>query len=726
MAEAFQSQSTRRRFLARLGAASVAPTLGVTRAGFSLAQTVVIPPAPRDTTVDVLHGVSVPDPFRPFEDSSRLDCRAWIDAMDDAAKTVLSDSPLHDQVRAFVKSVGRYSRPFPPRRAGGKYFSMAFDGTNEQARLEVRERPLDAPRVLIDPTQFAADGTTSLWGYFPDRLANKVAYLTADAGGDATVLRIRDVPSGLDLNDRLEGCRFTSVAWLANGNSFYYSRPPLETEAADWDRKGHCIFHHRLGYPQATDRMVLRFPTRRNVHQWIRASYTTNQLLIAAHVGTDEKTGLWIAPLENASLAIRVIPMGRYSFWVIRNVGAALYAITDLDAPKRRIVRATLGAPTPNNWKTIVPEGEGVIDGARLVRDKLVVRRFIDLGHTLSVYDLEGTKHLDIPMAACTAISLGQVPRASSEMYISTSTRQQPGQVHKLDIASDALEVVAPALPPPHDLADIEVRADLATASDGTKIPMTLMHRKGLAMTGDNRTLLYAYGGFAISQWPVFGTLPAAWVRLGGVYAVAHIRGGGEAGQRWHEQARGKHRQVAFDDFHAAAQWLIESRITRADRLGIYGASNGGLLVLAAMLQKPQLYGAVVAGVPVADMLRFPVHTFGVSWKPEYGDPDRAEDFSWLKAYSPLHNVKPGVTYPPLLILTADNDQRVVPAHAYKFAATLREMSPASEVYVRTRRGAGHGGGNAYSKNLEFQADLVTFLTARLGGPVEELPNVGG
>jgi len=428
--------------------------------------------------------------------------------------------------------------------------------------------------------------------------------------------------------------------------------------------------------------MVFRFPNRRNVHQWIRPSYATNQLLIHAHVGTDERNGLWIAPLENASLAIRVVPIGRYSFWVIRNLGPALYAITDLDAPKRRIVRATLGAPSPDSWKTIVPEGKGVIDGARLVRDKLVVRRLIDLGHTLSFYDLEGTKHADIPVAPRTAIFLGQVQRAATEMYISTSTHQRPG----------------------------------------TKIPVTLMHRKGLTMTGEHRTLLYGHGGFGISLWPVFSALPAAWIRLGGVYAVAHIRGGGEAGQSWHEQARGKNRQVAFDDFHAAAQLLIESQITRPDRLGIHGASNGGLLVL----QKPQLYGAVVAGVPVADMLRFPMHTFGLSWKPEYGDPDRPADFAWLKAYSPLHNVRPGVGYPPLLILTADNDQRVVPAHAYKLAATLREISPESEVIVRTRRGAGHGAGNAYSESLEFQTDVVAFLAARLGGPIEELPRIDG
>jgi prolyl oligopeptidase len=344
MTQAFPCRSTRRQVLAGLGAATIAPGFGIGRTAPAPTPIVgdIIPPTPRDATVDVLHGVSVPDPFRPFEDPLRLDCRDWIGAMDAAAKTVLNGNPMHDQVGAFLKAVGKYSRPFTPHQLGGRYFSMAFDGTSDQARLEVREKPSDVPRVLIDPSQFAADGTSSLWDYFPDRFANKVAYLIAEAGGDATVLRIRDVRSGLDLNDRLEGCRFTSVAWLANGNSFYYSRPPLESEAADWDRKGHCIFHHQLGYPQAADRMMFRFPNRRNVHQWIRPSYATNQLLIHAHVGTDEKNGLWIAPLENASLAIRVVPIGRYSFWVIRNAGPALYAITDLDAPKRRVVRARL------------------------------------------------------------------------------------------------------------------------------------------------------------------------------------------------------------------------------------------------------------------------------------------------------------------------------------------------------------------------------------------------
>ena len=254
----------------------------------------------------------------------------------------------------------------------------------------------------------------------------------------------------------------------------------------------------------------------------------------------------------------------------------------------------------------------------------------------------------------------------------------------------------------------MQLRQVRARSKDGTEVPITLMHRPDVALDGSNRTLLYGYGGYGISQWPFYSSFVAAWLRLGGVYAVATIRGGGELGSAWHEGGRLGKQQNSFDDFAAAAEWLIANGVTRRERLGIFGASNGGRLVLTTMLQRPDLIGAVVSGVPVADMVRFPKFTFGIAWKPEYGDPDKADAFKWLMAYSPLHNVKPGQSYPPLMILTADNDQRVVPAHAYKMAATLRAISPATEVYVRTRRGAGHGGGNAFSKAIEYQADIIS------------------
>jgi prolyl oligopeptidase len=494
------------------------------------------PAAPRDGTVDLLHGVIVPDPFRPFEDPARTDVQAWIAAMDAEAKTVLNGNPLHGRVASFLAAAGKFQRPFVPRRVGPRLFSMAFDGAAEQARLEVTDDPQAAPRTLLDPTTLSPSGSAALASYFPDRLANKIAYLVTEAGGDASTLRVRDVRSGLDLNDVLTGCRFTSVAWLPDGNSFYYVRPALPSENPAWDRQGHCIFHHQLGYPQAADRMMFQFAQRKNVSMSLRASYSTGQLFIQARVGTDRRQGLWIAPIDNAGLAIRVVRMGRSSFTMIRNVGAQLYALTDLDAPKGRIVRLTLGNPDPDAWKTIVPEGDGVIDGGTIAGNQLLVRQFKDLGHKLAIYDLEGVKQHDVALAERTAVTLSLSERDETQVHLSMATRQQPGQVETLNLRTGQTSPYL-ASKARHDLADMTVRTVFATGKDGTKIPVTLIHRPDLKADGTSRTLLYGYGSYGVTQLPVYSSLAAAWVRLGGVYAVAHIRGGGELGNDWHEAA---------------------------------------------------------------------------------------------------------------------------------------------------------------------------------------------
>jgi prolyl oligopeptidase len=724
MTRQYRSSSIdRRRLLLGASSLAAAPLLHGGPAGAQVAGSAAFPAAPRDGTVDVLHGVSIPDPFRPLEDPTRADVQAWITALDGLARKELNYKPLHGRVLSFLSASGKYQRPFAPRRAGQRLFSIAFDGTTEQARLEVTDSVQGPPRVLIDPAKFSTDGTTALAGYFPDQFATKIAYTMTEAGGDDSVLRIRDIRSGLDLNDKLEGCRFTSVAWLPGGNSFYYTRPALPSENAAWDRTGHLIFQHQLGYPQAADRMMFNFPQRKNVGMSLRASYSTNQLFIHARTGTDRKAGLWIAPLENASLAIRLLGMGRASFWVIRNVGASIYAVTDLDAPKGRIVRMTLGNPVPEAWKTIVPESDGVIDGCTMAGNRLLVRHFKDLSHQLSIYDLEGVKLHDVALGERTMANFSSGERDATQLYLSVATRQQAGRVDKLNMLTGQTELHL-ASKAKHDLADVTVRTAYATAKDGTKIPVTLMHRPDLKLDGDNRTLLYGYGSYGITQWPGYSTLAATWIRLGGVYAVAHIRGGGELGNAWHDAGRLGTKQTSYNDFASVAEWLVAEKITTAKRLGIQGASSGGRLVLGSFVQRPELFGAVVSGVPVADMLRFDKHTWGISWKAEYGDVDKAEEFKWLFAHSPLHNIKPGVTYPPLMILTADNDQRVVPAHSYKFAAALKEKVPGTEVYVRTRKKAGHGATNAYSLGQEYVADIITFLTEKLGGPVLELPKI--
>lgn len=680
--------------------------------------------APSDGTVEILHGIRVEDPFRPLEDPSRADVQAWIAAEDRRARALLEGNPLHARVTAFLRASYRYPQMAGLRRVGRSFVSWAFDGSKEQRWLEIRDAASEPGRVLIDPNTMGPDGSVGLWSFFPDRLASKVAYLTAENGGDAQVLRIRDMRTGLDLLDRLEGCRWTSVVWLPDGNSFYYTRPPLPSEPQEWDRSSHHLFHHQLGYPQAADRMLWRFPRRTNVMMYLRRSYATGQLLLTAATGTDDKNGFWVGPLANAALLNMMVPIGLASFWPFRNNLATHFAVTNHNAPRGRIVRITQGDPRPVSWQPVLPEGDGVIDNATIIGNRLIVRHFKDLGHQLSIYDLEGKKQSDVEIAGTARISFERGEGEEPELFLDIDDRLHPARVARLDVTTGRVETLY-ASKAPHNLDDIQIRQVKAKSRDGTEIPITLLHRPDAAFDGSNRTLLYGYGGYGISQWPFYSSLAAAWVRLGGIYAVAVIRGGGEFGATWHDAGRLGKQQNSLDDFAAAAEWLIANGVTRRERLGIFGASNGGRLVLATMLQRPELFGAVVSGVPVADMVRFHKFTFGVSWKPEYGDPDKADDFKWLMAYSPLHNVKPGQSYPPLMILTADNDQRVAPAHAYKMAATLRAISPASEVHVRTRRGAGHGGGNAFSKSIEYQADIVSFLAAKLGGPVLELPKLG-
>jgi prolyl oligopeptidase len=679
--------------------------------------------APSDSTVEILHGIRVEDPFRPLEDPSRADVQAWIAAEDRRARALLEGNPLHARVTAFLRASSGYPQMGGLRRVGRSFVSWAFDGTKEQRWLEIRNAVADPGRILIDPNTMGPGGSVSLWSFYPDRLATKIAYVTAENGGDAQVLRIRDMRTGLDLLDRLEGCRWTSVAWLPDGNSFYYVRPPLPSEPEDWDRSSHHLFYHQLGYPQAADRMVWRFPRRTNVFMTLRRSYATNQLMVSAGTGTDEKRGYWVGPLANASLLTMLVPIGLSSFWAFRNNLAAHYAVTEHNAPRGRIVRIIQGEPRPGGWQTIVPESEGVIDGATIKANRLIVRRFKDLGHQLAIYDLEGRKQADVEIAGTPRITFERGDGEDNELYVDVDDRLHPARIERLDVSTGRLETFH-ASKAPHNLADMQLRQVRAKSKDGTEVPITLVHRPDVTPDGSNRTLLYGYGGYGISQWPFYSSFAAAWLRLGGVYAVAVIRGGGEFGSAWHEGGRLAKQQNSLDDFAAAAEWLIANGITRRERLGIFGASNGGRLVLATMLQRPELFGAVVSGVPVADMVRFHKFTFGVAWKPEYGDPDKPDAFNWLMAYSPLHNVKSGRSYPPLMILTADNDQRVAPAHAYKMAATLRAISPATEVHVRTRRGAGHGGGNAFSKSIEYQADIISFLVGKLGGPILELPRI--
>ena len=714
---------SRRGALVLLGAAVVVPT--------SLSRDTVLPSTskpnafplpPSDQTADILHGVRIPDPFRPLEDASRADVRAWVAFENQRARDLLEADPAHAAVTRYIDESGRYPRTSNLRRMGGRTFAVTFDGQKQQSWLEVRSSAHEPGTPVIDPNIMAADGSISLSAYFPDRGGTKVAYLTTQNGGDAQLLRIRDTRTGIDLPDLIDGCRWTTVAWLPDGRSFLYARPPRPSDPPEWDRTSQLLFRHHLFSSQSTDTMVWRLTEHRNVLMTLATSRATDQLHVTARIGTDGWNGFWAGPISDPARLAQIVPMGLGSFRLIHTVEKTHYAITTFDAPRGRVVKVDQADPRPQAWVTILPQGPGVIDGATSVGNRMVVRRIENLGHKLEVIDLDGGSRLAIPGDDNVRIGFEIGNTTDMEVNLDIEDRRRPRRRDRLNVVTGQRHTVQMSAAP--YVGDLIVRRLDAPSRDGTRVPITLMHRADMVADGAARTLLVGYGSYGVPQLPAYSHLAVAWVRMGGVYAVANIRGGGEFGNAWHDDGRRAKKQNTMDDFAAAAEWLAANGITRPDRLGIYGASSGGRLVLTSLMQRPDLFGAAVAAVPVADMLRFHKHTFGVAWTQEYGDPDKADDFTHLRAHSPLHNVKPGVLYPPLLIVTGDNDQRVAPSHAWKMAATLRRANPDAQIWLRTRDGSGHGAGNAYAKWIEYQADVVSFLMGSLGGTRLDLTSV--
>ena len=684
-----------------------------------------LPAPPHDDTVQILHGVSIPDPYRPLEDIARADTKAWIEAQDARARGMIDALPIRKQLHDFLNAALDYPRTTIPGQYGRRYFTFFSDGLVDQRSVGVQEYLAGPRKALIDASTLSSDGTVAILSFFPDRLGTKVAYLVAEAGSDLETLHIRDVETGQDLPDVLAWCRHTSIAWARDGRSFYYSRYPGDSDPPDWYRRGQIVCQHRIGEPQSADRVIFRQSAPRDYYCRVVASPDADLLKITVGIGASEKAGYFIAALSDASQVTEIFPIGVAGFYPLANVGPTHYAITNLDAPNFRLVRIDQADPKPDRWHTVIAESDAPLNAAAVFDSRLVVKHYHDVNQRVAIHDLSGQHLSTIDLGGLESVAFGRHFRSDDHLLIEVNDYKRPSRIEWLDLESGKPSLFR-ASAARHDLADVVVRQVFVTSKDGTRVPMTLIYQPGITLDGSNRTLLTAYGGFGFALWPYYSDTIAAWVRTGGVYALASIRGGGEYGQPWHDGGRRTHKRSSFDDFIASAEWLIANGCTRTERLGINGTSNGGLLVLATMLQRPDLFGAVVSAVPVTDMLRFPKFTFGINWIPEYGNAEGNEaDFKVLLAYSPLHNIRKEVKYPPLLVLTADNDDRVAPAHSYKFVATLQALSPESVVYLGVERRAGHYQGNALSKSINRDCDTLAFLCDKLGGPMQELPKLG-
>jgi prolyl oligopeptidase len=666
---------------------------------------------------DDYHGTSVADPYRWLEDANSADTKAWVDAENQVTQSYLAQIPQREAIRQRLTELWNYERYSVPFKEGGRYFFSRNDGLQNQSVLYTMKSLKESPRLLLDPNTLSADGTVALAGTAVSPDGRLLAYSTAASGSDWNEIRVRDVDSGKDLEDHIQWVKFSSTAWTHDGKGFFYSRydaPREATKLADVNYFQKLYFH-KLGTPQSADVLVYDRPDQK---EWGFGGTTTDDgryLLITATKGTAHKYRVFYKDLSRADS--KVVPLvdnfdAGYDF--VDNVGSVFYFATDLNAPRKRIVAIDVSKPQEANWKTVVPEGQQTLVASHMINNQLVLEYLADARSVVKVVDLKGKAVREIALPGIGSVSGFGGKRGDTETFFSFTGFTTPTTIYRVDMKSGTPTVFRkPEVK--FNPADYETRQQFYTSRDGTKVPMFIVSKKGLKLDGANPTYLYGYGGFNISITPGFSPANLAWMEMGGVYAVANLRGGGEYGEAWHEAGTKLKKQNVFDDFIGAAEWLVDNKVTSPGKLAIGGGSNGGLLVGAAMTQRPELFGAAIPQVGVMDMLRFHKFTIGWAWTSDYGSSENPDEFKALVKYSPLHNLKPGTCYPATMITTADHDDRVVPAHSFKFAATAQAaQAGGNPVIIRIDTKAGHGAGKPTSKQIEEVADRWGFLTKAL------------
>jgi prolyl oligopeptidase len=672
------------------------------------------PTAKKVEQVDDYHGTRVADPYRWLENPDAPDARAWIEAENKLTSAFLEGIPAREQIKQRLMKLWDYEKYGVPFKEGGHYFYFKNDGLQNQSVLYT-VKSLDAtPRVLLDPNTLSKDGTVALSGLAVSKDGKLLAYGLSASGSDWQEWRVRDIETGKDLPDVVKWVKFSGASWTPDGKGFFYSRydePNEKTklEDANYYQK---LYYHRLGAPQSEDTLIYE---RRDHKDWGFGGTVTDDgryLVVNVWQGTDPKNRLFYKDLKaKDAKVVELMADADAAYNFISNDGPVFWIQTDLNAPRGRVIAVDTRRPERANWKEVIPQADETLESANVVGNQFIASYLKDARTAVKVFKLDGqlVRELTLPGIGTAAGFGGK--RRDTETFYSFTSFTVPTTIYRYDTASGKSEVYRQ---PKVDFnpADYETKQVFYTSKDGTRVPMFITHKKGLKLDGTNPTLLYGYGGFNVSLTPAFSISNLVWMEMGGVYAQPNLRGGGEYGEAWHLAGTKLKKQNVFDDFIAAAEWLIANKYTSSPKLAISGGSNGGLLVGACMTQRPELFGAALPAVGVMDMLRFHKFTIGWGWTSDYGSPDNPEEFKALYAYSPLHNLKPGTAYPPTLITTADHDDRVVPAHSFKFAATLQAAQAGdAPVLIRIETKAGHGAGKPTAKVLEEIADKWAFLT---------------
>jgi prolyl oligopeptidase len=695
----------------------------------SLAGTISYPDTRKADVIDVYHGVKVGDPYRWLEDDNSPETTAWVEVQNKITFGFLGSISKRPAIRERLTDLWNYERFGAPRKEGGRYFYSHNTGLQNQAVLLVSESLKAEPRPLLDPNTLSPDGTVSLSGWSVSEDGKLLAYSLSRSGADWLEWHVRDIDSGKNRDDLLKWSKFSGASWTKDGKGFYYSR--FDEPKSGEERKGvveyQKLYFHKLGTPQGEDQLIYE---RRDHKDWgFHGSVTDDGhwLIVTVTRGTDPKNDVVYRDLTKADAPIVELLSGfeaDYSF--IDNDGSVFFFQTDLDAPLRRVIAIDVNQPARENWMELIPESKDTLEATNLVGGQFICTYLRDAHSAVKTFALEtgdATKagyrarllrELELPGIG-TASGFGG-KRGDAETFYAFASFTHPSTIHRLDVATGESSVFkAPQVKFDGDV--YETVQAFATSKDGTKVPMFITRRRGLKLDGNQPVLMNGYGGFNISLTPRFSIFDAVWLELGGVFVQTNLRGGGEYGQSWHLAGTKLQKQNTFDDFIACAEWLIANKYTSPQRLAISGGSNGGLLMGAALTQRPDLFGAVLPSVGVLDMLRFHKFTIGWAWASDYGSADDAEQFKALYAYSPLHHLKPNVRYPATLITTADHDDRVVPAHSFKFAAQLQacQAKDGPPVLIRIETKAGHGGGTALHKVIEESTDELSFLVKTLG-----------